>query len=437
MTQDTAAGSLREAFLYAFGPYEFARLTQALSGQLPGEAPLGEGALEAELERRPGQPYLNRHVHVTSLADAQQRTITAPNNDTLYTSAVLELSAGPVELVVPAAGERYLSVALLDPFCDVVALLSPGEGVDPAGTWWILGPEDRTPLPPGVRELRAPCDDLWLLARVFVAGDADLPAARAVQRALSVRPRGEGAPRPYRTRASHAGDARNLIRLTNEVLGRAGSASQSARSAGFAAWGLRPGALDAWDELSAWRRFAWRLVGPRAPVRLEAAVRAQRAASSGWISPPPELGACGERDDLRAAVALVGFGALPPREALYFRSHSDARGERLSGAQRYRIRVGEVPTRAFWSICLYQPDGEGRLFFFDNPSGRFSINSASEELAEREGPIELALQRERPRDPSQVWLPTPAGPFEAFLRVYRPGEAALSGGWSPPPIEPC
>jgi hypothetical protein len=33
-------------------------------------------------------------------------------------------------------------------------------------------------------------------------------------------------------------------------------------------------------------------------------------------------------------------------------------------------------------------------------------------------------------------LPAPDGPFVAVLRLYLPGEAALTGDWQPPPLEP-
>ena len=32
------------------------------------------------------------------------------------------------------------------------------------------------------------------------------------------------------------------------------------------------------------------------------------------------------------------------------------------------------------------------------------------------------------------WLPTPAGKFSLYLRVYWPEEEVLSGKWSPPKV---
>jgi hypothetical protein len=60
---------LEQAFLYAYPLYEIARTGQ----------------------NRAAQPGLNRMGHRATLTDASMRQITAPNNDTIYSSAQLEL----------------------------------------------------------------------------------------------------------------------------------------------------------------------------------------------------------------------------------------------------------------------------------------------------------------------------------------------------------
>ena len=64
------------AFFYAFPLYEIARTGQ----------------------NRAAQPGLNRLGHRAVLADHTMRAITAPNNDTVYSSGQLELSGGPIEV---------------------------------------------------------------------------------------------------------------------------------------------------------------------------------------------------------------------------------------------------------------------------------------------------------------------------------------------------
>src|SRR5215469_5660332 len=52
---------------------------------------------------------INSFQHVRELATPLSRSVTTPNCDTLYSTAWLDLSAGPVTVVVPAMGERYFS----------------------------------------------------------------------------------------------------------------------------------------------------------------------------------------------------------------------------------------------------------------------------------------------------------------------------------------
>ena len=49
--------------------------------------------------------------------------MTTPNNDTLYSTTQLDLSAGPVTITVPASGDRYLSLALMDAYTNNFAIL--------------------------------------------------------------------------------------------------------------------------------------------------------------------------------------------------------------------------------------------------------------------------------------------------------------------------
>ena len=51
--------------------------------------------------------------HRAALADASMRQITAPNNDTIYSSAQLELSGGPVEVIAPTDTHRYFNITFM------------------------------------------------------------------------------------------------------------------------------------------------------------------------------------------------------------------------------------------------------------------------------------------------------------------------------------
>ena len=141
---------------------------------------------------------------------------------------------------------------------------------------------------------------------------------------------------------------------------------------------------------------------------------------------------------MRAAIALIGFGALKTKDARYFRTETDAKGDGLTGDAAYEmvIPAAGVPVKAFWSLSVYKPDPDGRLFFFKVPIDRHSINSGSSDLVKRaDGSIVLHLSRNRPEAKDVVWVPTPDGPFEAIFRTYRPEEPVIGGSWTVPPLE--
>lgn len=424
----------RDAFLYAFGPYEFVRSVQDLSAQREAEG----GMFSTEAIRRAAPDsgdgaLLNHEIHTTQLADHTLRAVTTPNTDTLYTSAVLELSQTPVELVLPDVGARYLSVALMDVFTDQFAHIGPRETGGRSGTYWIVGPGDTSPVPEDVEVIRATGNDVWLLVRIFVAGQSDLAAARAVQSGIRVRPvYPDRAPVPFATQVTDIRDSRNFVAVVAEALARNPDHPQAARAASFPKLKLGDGAR--YGPLA---RFYWSLVTPRAEAAITEQVNQQVSAQVAWSAPPGNTGFYGEDDQLRAGIALIGFGALRREDAIYYRMTRTEDGVLLDGTKSYQMTLPpDVPAQAFWSISIYKPDETGRFFFFDNPTGRYSLNSGSDGLvATADGSIILDIGPDAPA--SHVnWLPTPDGPFAAFFRLYLPTEEAVESDWTPPAIVP-
>src|SRR5439155_1641343 len=80
----------------------------------------------ARLSRRPltGQDVPNNMlVHAPGLAGPQSRSITAPNRDTIYSSAFIDLTDGPVTMRLPDSGQRYFSVQVMDMYTNASIVL--------------------------------------------------------------------------------------------------------------------------------------------------------------------------------------------------------------------------------------------------------------------------------------------------------------------------
>jgi hypothetical protein len=406
------------AFFFAFPLYELARIEQERTGAIGG---------------KPGR--LNTVSHRSQLMDHTSRQVTAPNNDTIYSSIFLELSGGPVELSVPSSTDRYFSLAFMHAFTDVFAYVGTRATLGRGGRCWVVGPQWKGAAPQGVKLIRSPSNDVWALMRTLVDGPGDLAAAQAFQSGLTLSVAPDRAPpRGFQAAAGDVNDPVVFLSLVNEIIARSpGGGAQFPRVGQFAAQGIGATDLPSGDVLARWRETI-----PGALEILRETFRFRDYAVDGWSYQPPGIGDFGVNDELRAAVALGGIAALGEEEAMYFHANFDADGAPLMGSTPYRWHVspGGVPVDAFWSLTMYEVTPEGRYFFTENPIGRYAIGDRTPGLIKNpDGGFEILLQRERPSgDMAANWLPSPAGRMRLALRAYLPRRELRDRSWRVPAL---
>ena len=203
---------LQAAFEYTFPLYEMAR-TRYLSVELAANPQRG----------------INRLIHRRALLDHKSRAVTTPNNDTLYTSAWLDLSQGPIELTLPRFGNRYWSFQFMDAYTSTAELIGSRNAGEGDLKLWVMLADDATPLPSplpgGQRILRMPTRDIWMLGRILVDDEADAQTVHKLQDAISLRPvKAPTAPwtnptAPATTRGSPT-DGLNYVQVVNDMLAR-------------------------------------------------------------------------------------------------------------------------------------------------------------------------------------------------------------------------
>ncbi|WP_420997878.1 DUF1254 domain-containing protein [Cupriavidus sp. 30B13] len=361
----------------------------------------------------------------------EDRDIVTPANDLLYFCGWINLADGPVTLRVPPLPDagRYYVVELLDVHTNNFENLGPRNVPAAGADIELVGPGQQAA---GAHAVRCPSSLVWLLGRVLVQGEQDLPAARAFELGFTLA-RTPGAARPacveqWRDSGRPALDFfQNLFSALREFppapedLG----AFTLLRKAG-----IRPGEEIDVDGLRPAVAAGLERAYEQGMALIEAHTRSQGRKSWGYSL---KLGMYGDDWLQRACTAMKGLGALRADEAIYAMADFDADGEPLDGRRRYELRFAPgmlPPAQAFWSVSLY---GEDR-FFCANEIGRHAVGDRTPGLRlEADGSLAIPVSHARPAQAGN-WLPAPAGPFYLILRLYHPAPSFLDGQYAIPAL---
>jgi len=389
----------------------------------------------------------NQFFHGRSFEDASSRAVVAPNNDTLYSSAWLDLSTEPIIMHVPDFGSRYYLVPLMDAWTNVFA--SPGTRTtgNRACDFAIVGPNWKSAVPAGMTVIRSPSNMVWIAARVYSTRTPDdVVAVRALQDRMTLMPLSfygrHYTPPPVRPDpALKMGvlppqqvanmDAGAFFKYFADLLKtNPPAAADAPMIANLASVGIVPGRDFNFENLNPNVRNALIESVSAAQNR----IRGPRVGSivvNGWTI-NLKTGSYGTDYMFRAQVALNGLGANIAADSIYPATAVDSNGNPLTGAHRYVVRFppgGTPPANAFWSLTLYNY----RRFFADNPLNRYAIHSVDNLAYNADGWLDLYIQVDSPGPSKETnWLPAPQENFTLTMRIYWPKPEALSGTWKPP-----
>ncbi|WIA34567.1 hypothetical protein OEZ86_012888 [Tetradesmus obliquus] len=339
---------------------------------------------------------INRLLNAPTLITAQNQQafgIVAPNSDTLYTSAWLDLTAGPQVLSAPNTNGRYYVMELLDFYTNVIG--NPGAPTTGTAASKATSAADALLQQAGwklgtVTNATAAFSAIMGLAKAFPPDrTAASPLALAPQLGLNL---GRGFDQPGLTKSQ-----------------------QAALQAG---WVLGQACITAFAAADG-------SVGVAQP--------------SGW-SYSTKAGRYGSSYLLRAAVALVGIGANEPNTTVYASNWRDANGQPLNGSLTYSITfTGAPPASAFASLTLYS--AVTNVLMANPASDRSVLNfKATPGLQwNSDGSITVYLSSKPPGPAGSKqrahWLPVAEGePFWVALRMYGPSSEVISGDYKLPPV---
>lgn len=283
--------------------------------------------------------------HRHELMRVDQQTVVRPNRDTLYSTAVIDLDAGPVTVTLPDPGGRFMSLQAINEDGYVVGQVAYGAGaqtIDRAqvGTRYVLL---------GFRLLVDPNDQ------------RDMQQAFALQ---------------------------DKVVLRQAALGRFETPQ--------------------WDEPS------------RARVR-----RALFTLATTLPDFNHAFGAPGEVDPVRRLVGnAAAWGGNREKDAVYL----NVNPAKNDGTTVHRFTVKDVPIDEFWSVSVYNAEGQ----YEPNALNAYSLNNVTARK-NPDGGVTVQFGGCDGQVPN--CLPIVAG-WNYTVRLYRPRAAILDGSWTFPEATP-
>ncbi|MET4210109.1 hypothetical protein ABIB95_004940 [Bradyrhizobium sp. LA2.1] len=390
-------------------------------------------------------------IKLRKYPDAFFRDVTAPNADTLYTTAFLDVGKEPWVVSIPDMKGRYALFPMLDGWTTVFQVPGKRTTGTAAQTYAITGPTWKGTLPAGVKEYKSPTSIVWLLGRIYCTGTPeDYAEVHKLQDEFKLVPLSSYG-KPYTPPPGTVDPSLDMKMAVREQVNRMDAvayftmlcklmkdnpptAADAPQLAKFARIGIVPGQDFDASKLKA--DFVKRVpeIGFD-QIMLQFKINKDMKDENGWGF-TTKTGVYGTDYLMRALVTAIGLGANRPQDAVYPTSLKDAEGRKYNGANKYVMRFpkGQLPPAlGFWSVTMYDAD----YFFVSNPINRYSISARQNLKSNPDGSTDLYIQKDSPgKDKESNWLPAPSGDFVLMMRLYWPSEKnpSINGSWKIPPV---
>jgi hypothetical protein len=402
---------------------------------------------------------MGQFVRARAYPNAQFRDVTAPNADTLYTTAWFDVSKEPWIVSIPDMKGRYFLLPMLDGWTDVFQVPGKRTTGTNAQTFAITGPGWSGELPKGVAEYKSPTGLVWLLGRIYSTGTPqDYNEVHALQDKMTAVPLSSWG-KPYtpepgkvdpsidmktavraqvdaldanayfkllaelmKTNPPHADDAPIVAKLAKIGI-VPGQDFDPSKLEPAVAKGLAKAPKPAQEQIMAWLK--------------EGIAAGDFKLENGWAF-TTKAGTYGTSYLQRALITAIGLGANRPQDAIYPTSTGPDIVKKYSGDKKYVMHFpkGQTPpVDGFWSLTMYDKD----YFFVDNPLNRYTLSQRNKLKANPDGSVDLYIQAESPgKDKESNWLPAPKDEFILMMRLYWPKEkppSLIDGSWKIPEVK--
>lgn len=381
----------------------------------------------------------------------------APNTETVYAAAWIDLHDGPVVFVNPPGTVGFASDAWSRYLTD---LGNAGPDRGNGGKYLIVPPDYKGEVPDGYYVCKSPTFGALFLTRGFVVDGDTKPAAENIKRNLRVYPLST-APNPPETRFVNCSGEPivavcpldfSYYETLDEIVQQEPNEAMDPETLGvLASIGIekgKPFAPDARMKNLLTDAAAVGSVTARALTYKTRLDDAYLYPHSSWL-----MGFVGgsyefERNGVRLIDARIywyfygGFGTTPGlsmrmvgRGSQYAFTFVDSKGRRLDGAKAYKLHIpAPVPAQNFWSIVAY--DNQTRALLQTDQQFPSVSSQRADLIVNPDTSVDIYFAPSAPKGKQCNWIQTRADKgFGAVLRLYGPLEAWFDRTWKPGEIE--
>ena len=374
--------------------------------------------------------------------------VVAINDDTLYASSFLDLTAEPVILTIPTTTATY-SILVLDPYGNI---FQTGLQPQTPGVYALTGPGFSGTLPEGVTPIAMPLNFLTVIFRAdkfSSTGENQIDEATAFRASLKMQTLNEYLNDP-------SGGATRIFPEIAFVVSFKATADKLIAQAPIAFLRQLQKAVAApstppfspfEQELS--NRFD-SLFGNGDTQRSEFSAGAKTAhdlildrylthtGPTNWIH-FTNIGNWGSHVIERSSITeFIQFGN-GISTAAYYHAFSNGAGRPLDGSNLrgyvLTFPAGQLPeAKRFWSLTAYTPEA---IELVHNPADKYLVASYTPGLQHNsDGSLSIYIATLHPAGvPIANWLPIPHRPFNIMLRVYGPEGDVADNTYVPPSIQ--
>lgn len=400
---------------------------------------------------------MGQFTNVPRYPPADYRGVSAPNADTLYSIAWVDL-AEPVVFSHPDMGKRFYLFEMVDLWMTIVQTPGSRPNGGKAANYLLTGPNWKGEVPKGMTQIAFPTRYAVILGRTYANGTpSDYKLVNQLQAKYSLIPLAAfGKKFKYEAPAVNPDPGFSMTDKPQDVILGMDTAAYFNRMANLMCKDAPP----APEDTVILSKMASIGVEPCKPFDISKldedvqnaikdlpqeglkAIESNRntlgKVINGWVV-SKGLGRYGTDYMKRAVVAAFGWPANLQEDAVYPYAEVDSAGEKLVGTNKYTLTFAKgatPPVEGFWSITMYMIDGG--WWFVPNALNKFTVSPRDHLKSNPDGSITLYLQAESPgKGLESNWLPAPKGNFIPMMRMYGPSAknpSILDGTWEPPSI---